>query len=243
MRAPVRARTTLGGVGATALTACILLSGCGFADALAHPQPQTPAPTTAGTAAPTSAAAPSLTADLVGSVDGPTGSLAVTVSAVQPGVPPLYVAGGLAADCRLDPATTEYRQVTVLFVSGFVDTKATRHSANLRLDLRVDDGSTAGVLLQPRILPESFCDGSDVPTDAVLQTEDLSDEHQTLTAYVVARTGDDGQDPLLGAMLELGDLRHHPNDVDGTDWTWGPQDIVGGSTCADDPGSLCLPLG
>lgn len=242
MRAPARARTRLGAVGATALTAGALLSGCGFADALAHPAAQTPSPAPTTSAAPPSAAGPSLTADLVGSVDGVTGSLAVTVSAVQPGVPPLYVAGGLAADCGLDPATTEYLQVRVLFVSGFVDTKATRHSANLRLDVRVDGGSTAGVLLEPRILPESFCDGGGVPADAVLQTQNLSEEHQTLTLYVVART-DAGTDPLAGATLELRDLRHHPDDIDDTDWTWGPQDVVGGSTCADDPNSLCVPLG
>jgi len=224
-----------------------LLSGCRSGDAPAHPDAQSaPVTTAAAPAAPSTAAptstAPSLAAELAGSKDGRPASLAVTVGAVQAGVPPLPVAGGLAADCQLDPAATEYAEVNVVFTSRFQPTKQTGVSSNLRFDLGVDDG--AGVLPRYATTPDSYCDGSPtVPAAAVLQSQDLADEHQTLTAYVIAGMGADGADPLAGATLELRDLRHHPDDIDGTDWTWEPQDVVGGSTCPGDPGSLCVPLG
>jgi hypothetical protein len=100
-----------------ALATVALTGGCGFLGAPAASPSQAAAPSS--TPAPASVALPSV-AELVGSLDGRPASLTVSVADVQRDVPPVQTLGGglLGQDCRLDPATTEYAKVTLVFTAA-----------------------------------------------------------------------------------------------------------------------------
>jgi hypothetical protein len=226
-----------------ALAVAALTSACTSAAAREHAAPASevvasPSPSSAPTPAPNAAA------DLVGSLDQRPATLAVTVGAVQQGVPPLQTFGGMLADaCHLAPDATEYAPVSVRFGTPWQATKRTGDSANLRVDLALSGGSGAGILVVDPDGATDYCPGlSALPAQATLQTENLSDEHQTMTVYVLARTAAGAADPLHGVTLQLRDLRHHPDDIDAGAWTWGVQRLTAGSACPGDPNSLCVPL-
>jgi hypothetical protein len=75
-----------------------------------------------------------------------------------------------------------------------------------------------------------------------LQSQDLDEEHQTMTVYVVARTDSGEPNPLHGVTLQLRNPRHHPDVIDARTWTWTIERRTGGLACAGDPNSLCVPL-
>jgi hypothetical protein len=219
----------------TALTA-----GCGFLDAQADP----PTPPVASSAPTSSDTAAPVAADLVSSLDGRAASLAVSVDPVTSGIPPAYTGGApLAEDCGLAADTTEYAAVSVVFTGRGLPTKETPTSSNLRLDLTVAGGDGVG-LIEVNVNPTDYCDGTSMlPSETTLQSQNVADEHQTMTVYVVARTSPAEPDPLHGVTLELRNPRHHPDTLDPGAWTWGVQHLTAGTPCADGPTSLCVPIG
>lgn len=229
--------------GATlALAFALLASGCGFVNALAHPAsasdvgPQ-PAPATSATSSTSTAPIAAVTAELAGSFDGRPATLRVAVSATRKGVPPDLVPG----DCRLTPGATEYAEVSVVFTNRSLPTKQTGVSSNLRLDLNVAGGDGAGVLVIASE-PTTYCDDTAVlPATNTLQTQDLADEHQTITVYVVARTSAANPDPLRGVTVQLRNPRHRPDDIDSRAWTWNLKQTTG-SACPADTTGLCVQI-
>jgi hypothetical protein len=233
--------------GATAVVLA-LTGGCGFPDALAHPA--TPSGEAGNSGASATAAAPATStsaagaaADLAGSADDRPASLAVSVTGRQPGVPPVTtVDGPLTGECSLDPAATQYARLAVVFTDRSLPTKQRGISSNLRLDVTTVGGDGVGVVVDSAN-ENTYCDGSGaLPARSELQSQNLSDEHQTMTVYVVARTSPSAPDPLQGVTVELRGLRHHPDSIDARDWNWDVQQVTAGSACADDPRSLCVPL-
>jgi hypothetical protein len=207
-----------GATAAAALALTVLVSGCGFVNALAHPATTAdvgsgPAPANAPASAspsPVIAAA----ADLAGSLDGRPASLRVAAAGAKRGVPP----GLPPVDCRLTPDATEYAEVSVIFTNRSLPTKQTGVSSNLRLDLSVAGTNALGVIAIESG-PTTPCDDtSGLPSTTTLQTQNLADEHQTITVYVVARTSPDTPDPLRGVTLRLSNPRHHPDAIDSRAW-------------------------
>ena len=204
------------GVGTCAVVVA-LTGGCGFLDALADPAPSSGSATassgatasaTPAAATPDSAAA----ADLAGSADDRPASLAVSVwTAPEQGVPPVAtVAGPLAwAECQLDPAATEYVTLGIRFTDPSPVTKQRGDSSNLRLDVTTVGGSHVGVVVDT-VNATSYCHGTALPAQSDLQSQNLTDEHQTMTVYVVARTTPADPDPLSAVTVQLRNLRHHP---------------------------------
>jgi hypothetical protein len=254
IRAQVQRRVaaTVGVLAVAALTA-----GCGFVSALAHPA----APPTGvaessrlvpATSAPSSTAAvASAGADLVASSYARPASLKVTVTGVQPGVPPIStMRGSLAVDCHLTADAAEYVTVSIVFTDrGPADSKEQVHDlghvigSNLRLDLSVAGGPGLGVF-DLTFKPTGYCNGDPVlPTRTTLQSQDLAGEHQSMTVYVLARIGAAGADPLQGATLQIRDPRRNPDALNPDPWTWHVERVTAGSACAGDHDSLCVPLG
>ena len=227
-----------------------LTAGCSSTDATVHaaapsaaPSSSAAAPAAAAPATPTKAPS-AAAADLTGSADDRPASLAVSVTGPQQGVPPVTaVDGPLAAECHLDPAATEYATLGIVFTDPTPPTKERGVSSNLRLDVTTAGGSAVGVVVDT-YTPSSYCHGTaSLPAQSELQSQNLTDEHQTMTVYVVARTSPTVPHPLPGVTVQLTGLRHHPDSIDGRDWTWDVQQVTAGSTCPDDPRSLCVPLG
>jgi hypothetical protein len=254
IRAQVQRRVaaTVGVLAVAALTA-----GCGFVSALAHPA----APPTGvaessrlvpATSAPSSTAAvASAGADLVASSYARPASLKVTVTGVQPGVPPIStMRGSLAVDCHLTADAAEYVTVSIVVTDrGPADSKEQVHDlghvigSNLRLDLSVAGGPGLGVF-DLTFKPTGYCNGDPVlPTRTTLQCQDLAGEHQSMTVYVLARIGAAGADPLQGATLQIRDPRRNPDALNPDPWTWHVERVTAGSACAGDHDSLCVPLG
>jgi hypothetical protein len=240
------------GAGAVALVVA-LTGGCGFLDASAQPAPSSPqssarTASSDATASATPAAATSdsaAAADLAGSADDRPASLAVSVTAPEQGVPPVdTVDGPLAAECSLDAAATEYVTLGIRFTDPSPVTKQRGNSSNLRLDITTVGGSDVGVVVDT-VNATTYCDGTAVlPPQSELQSQNLTDEHQTMTVYVVARTTPADPDPLRAVTVQLRNLRHHPDGIDARDWTWDVQQVTAGRACPDAPtSSLCVPLG
>ncbi|MGZ4539992.1 MAG: hypothetical protein ACXVXS_12805 [Blastococcus sp.] len=223
-----------------ALTA--LLSGCGFLNAMANPPATTGVPSGSPASSSSPAAAP-VTADLVGSADGRRASLTVSLAAVQRGVPPVQTFSGLLPqDCRLDPAATEYATASLVFTDRSQPTKLRGDSSNLRLDVTAAGHRGLGVIAVYAAATD-YCHGTTaMPSQTIVQSQDLSGEHQTLTVYVVARTSPADPHPLQNVTLQLRDPRHRADDIDDRPWTWALQRVTGGSACPGAPNSLCLPL-
>jgi hypothetical protein len=169
-------------------------------------------------------------------------TLAVTVGAEQQGVPPLQTATGTLPDvCRT--AGAAYSLLSVRFGSPWQPSKATGDSSNLRVDLTVAGGSGIGLLVADPNGATDYCSALSAPPARVtLQTQNLAEQHETMTVYVVARTASGAADPLSGVTVQLRNLRHHPDDIDAGAWTWGVQRVTAGSACPGDPNSLCVPL-
>jgi hypothetical protein len=149
----------------------------------------------------------------------------------------------LAAECRLDPAATEYATLGIVFTDPTPPTKAHGTSSNLRLDVTTVGGNDVGTVVET-YNPTSYCAGAGgLPAQSELQSQNLSDEHQTMTVYVVARTSPARPHPLQGVTVQLEGFRHHPDGIDGRAWNWNVQRVTAGSTCPEDPRSLCVPLG
>ena len=244
---PGSRRRIVAGTCALAMTA--LTGGCGFMSASADPPTPSAAlsgPTSSNTAAPVAPVAPAgpAAADLVGSLDGRAASLAVSVDPVSSGIPPAYTGGvPLAEECGLSTDTTEYVPVSVVFTGHGLPTKETPTSSNLRLDLSVAGAEGVG-LIEVNVNPTDYCDDTSMlPSETTLQSQNLADEHQTMTVYVVARTSPAEPDPLHGVTLELRNPRHRPDTLDSRAWTWSVQSVTAGSACPDDPNSLCVPIG
>jgi hypothetical protein len=207
-------------------------------NAQAHP-PASSEATSASTSSPEASASASATTtaspspadsaavELAGSSDGRPASLRVSVAAVR--------------SCQ-SAADTEYMPVSIVFSNRSEPTKQTGVSSNLLLDVSVTaDNGRDGIAIGNE--PASSCGNvSALPSTTTLQTQNLADEHQTMTVYVVARTGPDAPDPFRGATLELRDLRHHPDDIDSGAWTWDIGQVTVGNACPDDPNSLCVPI-
>jgi hypothetical protein len=252
---PSAARLRRTAAGAFALTVATLTGGCGFLSA--HAGPVTPPDITAdstatssGAAASTTAGAdPSAAADLAAAgTTGRPASLSVTVAPVTKGVPGLQTSQGLlSAVCRPSAAAAEYATVTVVFTDRGALDKQEPVSSNLRVDLAVVGGSGTGVFersdAERSSSPAGYCPGTAVlPARTTLQTEELRDEHQTMTVYVVAPTSPATPDPLHGATVQLSNPRLNANSINLRPWTWNVAHVTAGSPCPDDPNSLCVPL-
>ncbi len=236
VRRPVTAATC-------ALVITALTSGCGFLDALAHPDtppaaPSTPPVSSGATASASPAPVATAAVDLVGSSDGRPATLDVSVGAVQRGLPH----GLLPEKCGLAVDATEYTTVTVVFTNRSQPTKQTGVSSNLRLDLTVAGGNGLGLHAVDHTTTTYCEDASMLPSQTSLQSLNLAEEHQTMTVHVVARTGPTDPDPLGSVTLQLRDPRHHPDDIDSRAWTWDVQRVTAGNTCPGDPRSLCVPV-
>jgi hypothetical protein len=236
-------------VGTYALAMTVLTGGCGFMSAPTNPPTPSAAlsgPTSSNAATPAAPVTPvgTAAADLASSLDGRAASLAVSVDSVTRGVPPVPTVDGLLTqDCGLAPDTTEYVPVSVVFTGRGLPTKETGVSSNLRLDLTLAGGDGLG-LIAAYANPTDYCDDASVlPSQTALQSQNLADEHQTMTVYVVARTSPTEAEPLRGVTLQLRDPRHHPDAIDAGAWTWDVQQVTAGSACPGDPNSLCVPLG
>jgi hypothetical protein len=113
--------------------------------------------------------------------------------------------------------------------------------SNLRLDLSVAGGNSAGVIVTSSE-PTADCDNTSVlPSTSTLQTQNLLSQHQTLTVYVVARVSAATPDPLRGVTVRLRNPRHHSDSLDSRDWTWNVEHTTG-SACPADPTGLCVPI-
>jgi hypothetical protein len=149
----------------------------------------------------------------------------------------------VAAARSCQPASDiEYAPVSIVFTNRSEPTKQTGVSSNLRLDLSVTGGNGRdGIAIGNE--PASACGNiSALPSTTTLQTQNLADEHQTMTVYVVARIGPDAPHPLGGVTLQLRNLRHHPDVIDSGAWTWDVAQATVGNACPDDPNSLCVPI-
>lgn len=226
-------------VGVCALTAAVLTSGCGFANALAHPAtPSYSLPEATVSTATTTPAPPSrvvAAADLVrNSSGGRSDSLTVRVTPVRHGVPIVLTPGGLLTqDCRLDPAATRYVTVSV----RLTDYETSGVASNLHLDLATTRG--AGIVAVT-VNPTDYCHGgATLPVQTSLQSVDLTDNFQTMTVYVLARTSPTDPEPLHGVTLQL---RHLTDEVDGALRSWEVQRITAGAPCPGDANSLCVPV-
>jgi hypothetical protein len=226
--------------GACALTTAALTAGCGFANALARPPTPSytlPDATVTPSATPRPPSTVVADAELVrGSFDGRTDSLPVRITPVQRGVPIVLSPGGvLSIDCRLDAATTEYVTVSV----RLTDHDPTGAAANLHVDFSTT-GRSAGLIAVPGTDSVDYCHGTPtLPVRASLQTVDLSDDFQTMTVYIVARTSPDDPHPLRGVTLQL---RHLTDEISGRYVSWRVQRITQGAACPGDADSLCLPV-
>jgi hypothetical protein len=158
-------------------------------------------------------------------------------------VPPVTTDDGpLQAECRLDPAATEFATLGIVFTDRSMLTKERGNSSNLRLDVTTAGGTDVAVVVGTST-PSRYCTGAGAPpAHSELQSQNLTGEHQTMTVYVIARTSAAVPHPLQGVTVQLRDLRHHPDGIDGRDWTWNVLQVTAGSACAGDPRSLCLPL-
>ena len=247
-RLPSPWRLRRGAAAAWALALPVLASGCGFANALAHPA-AVPAPssaTTTGsgtTGTPSTVPMPVAVAALVASSNGRPASVAVAVSAPHPGVPPFATLNGpLTADCHLPTDAVEYETLTVGFTDrGPADTKQDDEASNLRVVVTAPAGSGIGLFGEDA--DGIYCRGAaTMPTQTTLQTQDLAGAHQAFTVYVLARTSPSVPNPLHGVTLQLRNLRRNPDDINPRPWTWNVQSVTTGSACSGDPGSLCVPL-
>jgi hypothetical protein len=232
---------------AWAVVVLALTAGCSSAGATAPSAASSTAPSSSGATAETSAPAKpaaAAAADLTGSADQRPASLAVSVTGPEQGVPPVTTTDGpLSSDCRLDPAATEFATLRIVFTDPTPPTKQTGFSSNLRFDVTTAGGRDVGVVVDTAT-PSTYCGGSSaLPASSELQSQNLADEHQTMTAYVVARTTAAVPHPLQGITAQLRGLRHHADSIDSRNWTWNVQRVTAGSACADDPNSLCVPLG
>lgn len=226
--------------GACALTTAALTAGCGFANALAHPPPPSytlPEATDTPSTTPPPPTTVVAEADLLrGSSGGRTDSLTVRITPVQRGVPIVLTPGGvLGIDCRLDPATTQYVTVSV----RLTDHDPTGVGANLHVDFGIT-GGPAGLVAVPGTDSVDYCHSTPtLPVHASLQTVDLSDDFQTMTVYVVARTSPNDAHPLRDVTLQL---RHLTDEIDGRYVPWSVQRITRGTACPGDADSLCVPV-
>jgi hypothetical protein len=234
---------------ACAAVALALTGGCGSAGAQAHPAASPSAAPSRSAAAPEAVASatptkPAAAADLAGSADDRPASLAVSLTGPRQGVPSVTTTDGpLDAECRLDPAATEYATLSIRFTDPSPVTKQRGNSSNLRLDITTVGGSDVGVVVDT-FQATSYCAGTAVlPAQSELQSQNISDEHQTMTVHVVARTSPAAPDPLRAVTVQLRNLRHHPDGIDARDWTWDVRQVTAGSACPDAPNSLCVPLG
>jgi hypothetical protein len=248
-RRPARSRSRIA-AGACALVITAVTAGCSSASAVADP-PQAsgvPSDTTSDATPPSAAAstapAADASADLVSSLDGRAASVRVSVGPVTSGVPPVETTDGdLTEDCGLDQGATEYSTVSIVFSAGRMPTKETPTSSNLRLDLSVAGGDRVG-LIEANVNQTDYCTTPAVlPPETTLQSQNLADQHQTMTLYVVARIRQPASDPLRGVTVQLHGPRHHPDSLDSRPWTWGVQSVTAGSACPGDPNSLCVPIG
>lgn len=223
-------------VAGCALAITVLTGGCGFRDSPAHTAGSSE-PASASTSSPeataseggTTSASPSPAdagaVELAGSSDGRPASLRVLVDA--------------ARGCSPAP-DIQYAPVLIVFTDRSEATKQTGVSSNLLVDLSVTRGDGGG---EVAIAPSSGCgDISALSSTTTLQTQNLANEHQTMTVFVVARTSPDVPEPLRGVTLQLRDLRHHPDDIDSGTWTWDVTQTTAGEVCPDDPNSLCVPV-
>lgn len=254
----MRAQSRAASPGVTRAGACALLlltSGCGLL-AAEESAPSDPGRTTAPRSAPAVAAPTSSPDEVVAAQLTPIGakgrpaSLRVTVSAPAPGVPDVAVPGGLlSAICSLPEDSAAYATITVVFTDRGPDDKGTHpSSSNLRADLTVQDGGGIGVFGQTEAArassPAGYCPGADTPATSIgLQTEELGQQSQTITVHAVAPVGPGTRDPFSGATVRIENLRVASNAVSTEPWSWGIDSATAGSTCPEDPDSLCLPLG
>lgn len=250
---PVRsgpAHTILTTAGVCALL--LLAGGCGLSSAQVDspdPGPATVDPPAPAAAAPTTAAEAVAAAELAGiPPDGLPASLRVTVSPAAPGVPSLAVPGGLfSAVCGVPDDAARYATISITFTDRGPDRgKQLSRSSNLRADVTVEGGSGIGVFERSDAERSDdaarYCPGA-LRGGTSMQTEELSEAHQTMTLYAVAPAASATPDPFQGSTVRIDGLQVAENSISTRPWTWVVEAVTEGSACPDDPDALCVPLG
>ncbi|SDF15645.1 hypothetical protein SAMN05660485_02711 [Blastococcus fimeti] len=251
---PVRSRPAqpvLTTAGACALL--LLTSGCGLSSARvdsADPGPATISSPAPPAAAPTTAAEEVAAVELAGIPPyGLPASLRVSVSPAAPGVPPLAVPGGLfSAVCGVPDDAARYATISITFTDRGPDRGKQRSgSSNLQADVTVEGGGSGIGVFERSDAERSddaagYCPGT-LSGGTSMQTEELSESHQTMTLYAVAPATAATPDPFRGSTVRIDGLRVTENSISTQPWTWVVESVTEGSACPDDPNALCLPLG
>lgn len=236
------------GPGAGLLVAAVLTtSGCGFLDAVAHPE-AAPVPA-AGSAdgavtpapPPVRYPVPLAAATLTGSRTA--GSLTVAVDQVRTGIGPSIPQ--LAEDCGLD--TTAVQTVPVVFTFETSSPLAGGLAAHLTVSPGPDtpDGvGPIGVFFEPATADETYC-----PDAPLLPTTDSFHARGTprVTGYVVLDRAvtpatPQGRDDVLPTLqARISDLRLRTDA--GVEQPLSVATVTQGAVCPDNPDALCVPLG
>jgi hypothetical protein len=232
---------------AAALLAVLLTAtGCGFLDAMAHPEEQTTSPTTAAS----TAAAPTTDPDqpkqiVVADLEGAGNEqLVVTVGHVVTGaVLPFHE---FFEDCPVDGPTMQY--VTVSFEltqNGAVQDGLAAHLTVTPGPATPADVSDVGVFFEPSIGHEDYC--TDYPPLPKTDTFWAHGGPQAVTGYVVVPRavtpatphGRPEVIPTLQARIDSIRLRDPDT---GQETALHPSAVRTGATCPDDPAAFCVPL-
>lgn len=240
MRRPVRVLLT---VAALLLTA----SGCGFADALAHPKTPDVVPEQATTtAAPTTPAERSVIEADVRLASGETGHVSITVGPVRNGLAPPVP--NFSDDCPVDWQTLQYVAVGVTFrlggaqgISGLAGHLAVRTTAATPAGT-----GDVGVFFESQDGAERYC--AHYPP---LPTTDSFYNHagpQVVYGYVVldkaiTPSTPQGRPEVFPTLqLQLSDLRYYEPDSDQpTPVT--PTAVTVGTACPGAAAAICAQLG
>lgn len=234
---------------AVALAAALLTSGCGFLDAVAHPeelQDATTSSTPPAPAAPTTTAGPDVIAqaELRWAGDGSSaGSLAVTVGKVQTGlIPPFHE---FAEDCPVSGPSLQYVPVILSFGGAAAAGPAGRLAVIPGPSTPGDIGDV-GVFFRPGDEDDEYCrDYPPLPSTDTFWSHGAGGEatgYVVLDQAVTAATPQGRADVFPTLQARIGHLRvRDPDTQVERALTLGT--VGAGTTCPDDPGAFCISLG
>jgi hypothetical protein len=226
-------------------------SGCGFLDAVAHPDAQQAADVAAGLTAQAAAppAPPAFTPGVIAegelvAAGGPAGTVQLTTGSVQTGLVLPFPA--FSRDCPVDGAAMQYVPVDVVFelTRGYGMAGLAGHLTVTPGPSTPADIGDLGVFFEPSWDDDEYC--SDAPP---LPTTDTFWAQGTIrvTGYVVLdqavgpATPEGRTEVFRTLQVQLSELRIRGQDGDETPVTLGS--VSTGALCPDDPDAFCVPLG
>jgi hypothetical protein len=229
---------------AAVLAAALPLAGCGFLDALAHPDAAGQRASSA-TPAPVPAVATPVAPRVVGQAPlADVGTVTVTVGDPVPGLlPPVPN----ARNCPWTPTRLQYLPVsfTLTAASGAQLPGLAAHVTLHRGPATPADAGDTGVFVESGGALAEYCDGG----TALPTTDRFWDQMGApqITAYVVVEDAVDAAHPdgrpdvLASLQVEVSDFRVFADPE--RQRTVALQDPAVGTRCADDPAALCVALG